>query len=85
MLTVLLSLFGVSAASVALLVHELRTAPVAYEDRNGFHIIDKPATGFKIFKHRPVEDANSEETAVHTERRTVKTWRQPGSVAAAAK
>ncbi len=51
---IVLGLFGLSVASVALLVHELRGAPEAYEDHNGFHIIDKPATRFKtsIFKTR---------------------------------
>ena len=82
----MLSLFGLSAASVALLVHELRNAPVAYEDHNGFHIVDKPSTGFKtwLFKHPPVANDNREEAAVPAEKHTVKARREVGSVTSVA-
>jgi hypothetical protein len=83
---IVLGLFGLSAASVALLVHELRIAPEAYEDHNGFHIVDKPATGFKtwIFKNRPAGSVSREEAAVPAEKRTARVRRELGSVTAAA-
>ncbi len=64
---IVLGLFGLSAASVALLVHELRIAPEGYEDHNGFHIVDKPATGFKtwIFRHRPAAERQPRRSCRH--------------------
>ena len=82
---IVFGLFGLSAASVALLVHELRTAPEGYEDHNGFHIADKPATGSKtwMFRHRPAESASREEAAVMAEKRSARVRRELGSVTAA--
>jgi hypothetical protein len=79
---IVLGLFGLSAASVALLVHELRIAPEAYEDHNGFHIIDKPATGFKtwILKNRPAGNSAFEEATVVKKKRPARVRRELGSV-----
>ena len=83
---IVFGLLGLSAASLTLLVHELKTAPEGYEDHNGFHIADKPATGFKtwIFRHRPAQNASREEVAVPAEKHTVKARRELGSVTSVA-
>jgi hypothetical protein len=75
-----LGLFGLSVASVALLVEELRSAPEGYEDHNGFHIIDKPATSFKpsIFKTPRIANASHEKPAVIVEKRAPKVTREVG-------
>ncbi len=36
-----LGLFGLSSLAAALLAHELRRAPTAYEDNAGFHIVER--------------------------------------------
>ena len=84
---IVFGLFGLSAASLTLLVHELRTAPEGYEDHNGFHIVDKPATGFKtwIFRHRPAQKASHKEAAVPAEKHTAKARRELGSVTSVAR
>jgi hypothetical protein len=86
---IVLGLFGLSAASVALLVHELRIAPEAYEDHNGFHIVDKPVTGFKtwILRNRPAKNADraEEEAEVLAEKRSARARRELGSVTSAAR
>ena len=83
---IVFGLLGLSAASLTLLVHELKTAPEGYEDHNGFHIADKPATGFKtwMFRHRPAQNASREEAAVPAEKHTVKARRELGSVTSVA-
>ena len=39
---VAMSLLGLSLASLGLLIHELWSAPEAYEDQTGFHVVDNP-------------------------------------------
>lgn len=83
---IVLGLFGLSVASVALLVHELKVAPEAYEDHNGFHIVGNAAATFKssIFKTPRAENASPEKAAVISDKPSRKARRELGSVTSTA-
>jgi hypothetical protein len=57
---IVLSLLGLSVASAAILIRELRSAPEAYEDETGFHVVRPTATSFEP---RRSGDACQEEAA----------------------
>ncbi len=86
MVLIVLGLLGLSSASVALLVYELKSAPEAYEDCNGFHIVGKPMTGWKtaILETRPVGSVRPEEPVEVEEKRSRQATRKLDQVASAA-
>ena len=83
---IVLGLFGLSAASVALLVHELRTRRRATKITMASISPINRRQGFKtwIFRHRPAQNASREEAAVPAEKHTVNARRELGSVTSGA-
>jgi hypothetical protein len=59
-----LSLLGLSVASAAILIRELRNAPEAYEDQAGFHVVDETPRISRFRAPKPHVAAAYEEDAV---------------------
>lgn len=61
-------LFGLASASLALLVHELISAPNGYEDDAGFHIVEQTVSEFRLsLLETPRIDSSAEELVADDE------------------
>ena len=55
---ILVALIAASASGLAIVLYQLRKAPLGYEDEQGFHIV-RQVHGSAILRHRQLQDVSA--------------------------